>query len=522
MRPAQEDAGEAPQPPHAALAQDTPHQAADDGDTAPRSTASRTVSTTIVPEPAGRDATAGPRERPVADGGGRRHTGVSTAARLSGWVDARPAWLRWLAVLAVFGVLSVVLVGRFVPEKQALSRADEYVYIDAVDKATRGEVVRQGAEIDDYSLGLIACRGVELYGTMGDRCGGPYDRSTFPYRGGITSADIHSPVYYFVTAGGAMAIQALTPVDELLNAARLTGAIWLALGLTTLVGLARTLGAGRVASGAVGLLVLAAPSVRWTNVYVTPDALNLLAGSVIVLAAVNYARGRWSPWWLVAASAVAAAVKAQNSIASALAAVFLVVLAATVSQGRSWSRFWRHLGVGAAAVGAALAVQVGYLVLRSAWSLAPAPQMDTSAPLGYRAVLAQSYAFLVGVIAGPDATFEGFEVAPRPSTFAVLIGWLVAAAVIGGALFVLHLTDEQMRFAQATALSVLLAGPLFYLMMYATTGRAFDLPDRYGMVMLPAMAAVLAVLAGRRWVQVLMICLAALGYMEALTRLTMV
>jgi hypothetical protein len=447
---------------------------------------------------------------------------LGAAERVRGWVDKRPVWLRWLAVLAVFGVLSVVLVGRYVPEKEALSRADEYVYIDAVDKATRGEIVRQGAQIDDYSLGLIACRGIELHGPMGDRCGGPYDRSTFPYRGGITSADIHSPVYYFVTAGGAMAIQAVTPVDELLNAARLTGAVWLALGLTALVGLARTLGAGRLASGAAGLLVLAAPSVRWTNVYITPDALNLLAGSVIVLAAVMYARGRWSPWWFVAASALAAAVKAQNSIASALAALFLVLLAATVPEGRTWSRFWRYLGVGVAGVGAALAVQFGYLALRSAWSLAPAPEISASAPLSYRSVLAQARAFLIGVIAGPDASYEGFAVPPRPSTFAVLIGWLVAAAVIGGALFVLHTTAEQTRFAQATALSVLLAGPLFYLMMYVATGRAFDLPDRYGMVMLPAMAAVLALLAGRRWVQGIMIGLAALAYAEALTRLSMI
>ena len=120
---------------------------------------------------------------------------------------------------------------------------------------------------------------------MGEKCGGPYDRSTFPYRGGITSADIHSPVYYFVTAGLTTVIQAVSPVDDLLIAARMTGALWLGLGLVALIWLCRELGAGRSASGAVALLVLSVPIVRWTNTYVTPDAMNLLWGSLISIAA---------------------------------------------------------------------------------------------------------------------------------------------------------------------------------------------------------------------------------------------
>lgn len=442
--------------------------------------------------------------------------------RVGTWVDARPAWVRWLAVLGLLGILSVTLVGSYLPERTALSRADEYVYIDAVDKASRGEITRQGAQIDEYSLDLIACRGIELHGPMGERCGGPYVIETFPYRGGITSADIHSPVYYFVTAWLAQAVLAVTPLQELLVAARATGALWLALGLTATVALARALGASRIAAGAVALVVLASPAVRWTSIYITPDALNLLAGSMIALAGLQYARGRWSPGWLIAFSAVAAAVKAQNLFASALVALLLVLLAVTVPEGRSWRRTGRFTAVAVGAVAASLATQVGYSVLRAAWAVAPAPEMDTEVPLRWPVVFRQARAFLMNVTAGPDATFQAALELQRPSTWAIFISWVVAAAVIAGALLAVRLTTEQTRFAQATALSLVLAGPLMYLTMFVVTGRGFNLPDRYGMVMLPAMVAVLAVLAQRRWVQVLLLVLALGGYLEALATFRMV
>ena len=460
-----------------------------------------------------------PAEQPAARPAEQPAARAPWAARARAWVDARPAWQRWALVMLGLGLLSTVLVLRFSYGHPALSRADEYVYVDAVDKAMHGELTRQGAQIDEYAMELIACQGIELFGTQGETCGGPYDVETFPYRGGITSADIHSPVYYFTTAALTKAVQVLTPVDDLLMAARLTGALWLALGLTALIGLARELGASRTSSGLVALLVLTAPSVRWTNAYITPDALNLLAGSLIAIAALRYVRGRWSPWVLVGISAVAAAVKAQNSIGSALAALFLVIFAATVAEGRTWGRFWRFLGVGAGGVAAALAVQVGYNLLRSAWALSPAPPMDTSEPLRVTAALGQAKVFMLQVVLGPDSTFAPALEHVRPGVLPTLTAWLLAAGLIAAALFVTTLDDVQSRFARATALAFIAAGPLFYVLIYVMTDRTFGLPDRYGQVMLPAMAASAALLVRARWVQWLLLAMAAGGYVTALVTL---
>ena len=447
---------------------------------------------------------------------------TSLVGRVTARVDGSPPWLRWLVVAFVMTILSTVLVGRYAYGHDPMSRSDEYVYIDAVWKAQHGEITRQGAEIDEPALDLIACRGIELYGPMGEKCGGPYDRSTFPYRGGITSADIHSPVYYFVTAGLTTVIQAVSPVDDLLIAARMTGALWLGLGLVALIWLCRELGAGRSASGAVALLVLSVPIVRWTNTYVTPDAMNLLWGSLISIAALKYLRGRWSPWILIALSAAAAAVKAQNSIASAFVAVLLVLCPLTAAEGRSWARVRSNALVAAGAIGAALAVQTTYNMLRKAWALAPAPPSDTSAPFNVEQAFAQAKVFVTGTVMGPDASWLPALSVTRPGVFSVLASWYFAAALIAGALFVVHLRPLQMRFAQAAALSFVAAGPVFYTLIYVMTGRAFPLPERYGAVLLPAMAAVAAVLSQRRWVQVLVTALAIGGYVSAMISLHMV
>lgn len=446
---------------------------------------------------------------------------LTQARRLRQRLERAPDWVRWATVFLMFLVLSTALVGRFVLTHPALSRADEYVYIDAVDKASHGDITRQGDLIDQYSLALISCQGIQLLGPQGKTCGGPYDISTFPYRGGVTSADIHPPTYFFVTAWLAAVLRHLAGVQDLLIAARLTGAIWLAAGLTALVALARTLGASRLASGAVALLVLASPLVRWTNAYVTPDNLNLLAGSIIALGAVKYAGREWRPWFLIAASAVAAAFKAQNSIAGALAALFLVLYAATVPEGRTWSRFWRYLTTGVAGVAVALVVQGVYQVLRAHWAVAPAPVLQPT-PLGWWTALSQSDSLILGTYLGPDSTFVAALGKHPVSALAEFGAVVLAAGLLSAAFVVTHLSPLQTRFAQATTVAYVVAFPAMYVLIWVATGRTFPLPERYGQVLMPAMAASASLVVRRRAVAWGIIVLAAAGYAYALAKTLLV
>ena len=441
------------------------------------------------------------------------------SARVRGWVATAPGWARWVAVLCGLAVLVSMLGARFGPARTALSRADEYVYIDAVDKAARGEVTRRGASVDEYALALIACRGVDGQATMGETCGGPYDLDTFPYDG-VTSADIHSPVYSFVTAWGAAALDAVTPLDGLLLAARATSLVWLVLGLAAVVALARALGASRTASAAVALMVLAAPAVRWSNLFVTPDALNLLVGAGIALAAVRYAQRRWSPWILIGLAFLVTLVKAQNSIVCGLAALVLVLHAATAPD-RSLRSVGRAAVVAAGTVASAVVAQAGWTVLRGALAVGDPPVLDPVQPFSVGMAVQQVRAFLFVVTLGPDATYPPALEQHQPALASILISWLLGVGVLAAALFG-GLRGLQARFAQATAAVLLLAGPFLYAGIQLTTGRGFHVPDRYGMVLVPAMAAATAVVARRRWVLALMIGVAAWGFVEALITYRMV
>lgn len=438
-------------------------------------------------------------------------------AALSDRTDRLPLWVRWAATTLLLLLLATVLVARYAPAHTELSRIDEYVYLDAVDKAMDGRVVRQGDLIDEYTLEIASCQGVDQYGLAGSPCGEPIERELFPYRGGYTSADIHSPVYYFLTAWSAKAVLALGPVDSLLVAARLTGALWLGLGAVLVVALARALGASRAAAGAVAVLVLAAPSVRWTNAFITPDALNLVCGGLILLAAVQYLKGRWSPWVLVLAGALGAAVKAQNLLASALVVVLFAWLALAPGSPEGRGLRWRRVAWAVGGVLAALAAQFGYYALRAAIALEPAPVMDTSAPLSPGVLLQQGRAFLADIVLGPN-----HRPLVRESFLSLAVSWALVGGLIAAAVFVVGLSRTQLVFARSTLLSIVVSAPALYLMIFVLTGRAFTMPDRYGMVMLPAVAAAAALAARTRGAQAVLLGVGLLGYAFALTVLTLV
>lgn len=439
------------------------------------------------------------------------------AGVLSHRTDRLPLWVRWAATTLLLLLLATVLVARYAPAHTELSRIDEYVYLDAVDKAMDGRVVRQGDLIDEYTLEIASCQGVDQYGLAGSPCGEPIERELFPYRGGHTSADIHSPVYYFLTAWLAKVVLALGPVDSLLVAARLTGALWLGLGAALVVAVGRALGASRAAAGAVAVLVVAAPSVRWTNAFITPDALNLVCGGLILLAAVQYLKGRWAPWVLVLAGVVGAAVKAQNLLASALVVVLFAWLALAPGNPESRGLRWRRVGWAVAGVLGALAAQFGYYALRAAIALEPAPVMDTSAPLSPGLLLQQGRAFLSDMVLGPN-----HRPLVRENFLSLAVSWALVGGLIAAAVFVVGLSRTQLAFARSTLLSIVVSAPTLYLVIFVLTGRAFTIPDRYGMVMLPAVAAAAALAARTRGAQSVLLGAGLLGYAFALTVLTLV
>ena len=376
-------------------------------------------------------------------------------------------------------MFSGLLVATDIPDHPSLSKYDEWVYLDYVDKVGRLDIPQRGEFIDREALAVSSCRGVFVWGPMGSSCGGPYTSAEYPMAG-VTSADIHPPTYFAANAAIARSVRIVGLSGDILTSNRMVGALWLFLGLGLLVMLAMDLGAPLwSAVGAAGVIA-ALPIIRDTNSYITPDALNVAIGAAVLLTAVRYARGVW-PWWaLVAIGALAGAIKTQNGLAVGAAAVFLTWCAVSShgAKGRVTRQMWGAAGM----VGGFLVTQVGWLVVRSLIAVGDRPDQGVAVPLTFDLMTKESMAFVLRLGLG--------ELTPVP-TFAVLSTAVLIAGCIG-ALFYRRVADEAWGMAAAVTLLVFIGSPILLVAEYVGLGEVVPSPTRYGASLLAGIGAVTA------------------------------
>ena len=322
-------------------------------------------------------------------------------------------------------IVSVSIIGTYIPDQRELSVFDEWVFLDYVDQVTNLNVAQRGEQVTGEALEVLSCRGVQYYGTIGSPCGGPYDPLLYP-QGGITAADVHPPTYFALTAAGAAVIRGLGISDDLLTSSRMMGAAFLFVGLIGIVLLALDLGARLPAAVGAASVVAALPLTRYTNSYITPDNLNLAAGSFILLAAVRFRRNIW-PWWpLAVASAAAGLVKTQNGLAVGAAVIFLVWSALTVNS-RPMPSARKHLAAGAAALGAFFGVQLLWQAIRAATAVGSVPDQGVLGPLTSGLLVRETAAFLLDL--GLRVTDD------RDPTISYFLTGLLVAGCVGALLY---------------------------------------------------------------------------------------
>ena len=285
------------------------------------------------------------------------HRGLLTIDRT--WTQL-PGAVRFALMSLLWVVVSAVVAFRFIAAHQAFSYQDEYTYLDYIDKAAHGVLLRRNMLIDPYTANELACRGMERFGPIVSGCGGTVNYDDLPIDG-FSTGTIHSPVYFYVAALLTKPMTAFAGAT-MFTAARMTGAVFLGLGIAVLWVLMKELGASRSVALAGSLLLLVSPQTWWSNFYITPDAVNILAGATILLAALQMVRGRWSPVWFVLASIFFALVKFQGVFAAGAALVFITAYAIFGNSRRGLRRSWLAWGIGGTIL--ALAVQLGWQWLR--------------------------------------------------------------------------------------------------------------------------------------------------------------
>jgi hypothetical protein len=407
---------------------------------------------------------------------------------------------RWLPPVLL--VIASVLVGIVhVPQHEALSPIDEYVYVDYFDKVLDQGVVRHGEEVGDFARRELGCRGLRiLLPVPDDRCTTAEsilsDDSRFPM-GGMTSADIYTPLYFAVTRVLAQPLLWTGLVDSPTQAGRLVGTLWLAAAALVFFFALRRLRLGEWASAGITLLIVGSLPAYWFTTYLSADAPTLLAGAVILLLGLRFVQGDGSGWWLVAAAPVAIWLKFQNFAAIGAVAIGLIILAvfelfASPPGGRLRRLLRdRRAMIAVCMVVVAVLAQVVWLVIREAISLGVSPEQGTEQELTVDTLIGLTFKYVSSSglgIGGPVGT-------------AIVVSWIAQWVAVAGVLGLAAVARPGTRasaFAYATLLMALLLGPLLAVSIRLSTGEYFALPERYGLSLYPFFIACAALLVRER------------------------
>ena len=398
--------------------------------------------------------------------------------RVDSWLEARRR-LAWGLTTVLLGLVAVVVVVPAATAPGGLSPVDEYVYADAVDKANRGDFSNMGDKVDSYARQVAACRGVIGWQAPTEACGMPQADASVPLNG-FTSADVHPPTYYFLTAAVSKVVRAVGITDDLLISTRLVGALWLLLGMLALVALARAWGARWLVPVATAAAISATPLLVSVSAYLSPDAFGLLVGAVVLLAVTQWQRGRLHWAVLLLAALMPAFVKVPFVLAPLFGAVLLVVAAlAGQVPGRRVLTGASILVVGAGA-GAVL-----WQFLRNALAVAvPATHGDAAQPLAVSS-FASYFGYYLETI--PVSSGAPLPVTPLLAFSAQPLAWLLMAAAIGGMLF-RRRNDPLLAVCWAGTSGMVLGSIVLSLIVLVASGGFLIGMPRYGLALLPLFA----------------------------------
>lgn len=245
-----------------------------------------------------------------------------------------PWMMRILVALPVVLLAGFAVIATAIPAIQVreLSILDEAAHIDSIFKVP--SIDRSGEKFLPETLDQVSCRGgiAQWPDWEPPPCGIPQGVPPANYQvgsGGYNTADIHPPIYYFVTAGltavGGWFVVDADPVTLM----RLTGGVYLAVGVCLTWLLARRVGANRWAAfGAAGLLVTA-PNVLYMSSIVNVDASVVMAAAAFGLVALAVWR-RKSAWWALPLLAMGLMLVKMTNLGALIAtALFLIITEAT-------------------------------------------------------------------------------------------------------------------------------------------------------------------------------------------------
>ena len=249
-----------------------------------------------------------------------------------------------LLVVLVCVVVPATMIAWQIHDNPKLSLIDEGAHLDYLLRVSKFEIPRMGQTLSQRDLRITACTKVNVPGLRLPSCTAKHLRpSEFP-AGGYQYEAQQPPVYYAATAVMRSVNQHVLGISNYVTSGRLTGIVWVSVGLLLLWFAGQQFGVDPWAMLAALLLLAVAPNVIYYGSIISNDAASVFAGGLLALVTGIALRrsSRFMPWILGIAAFVAVALKTTNLIA--VAALSLYVLVQEVLQRPEWRTKLREIG----------------------------------------------------------------------------------------------------------------------------------------------------------------------------------
>ena len=412
---------------------------------------------------------------------------LETEDPVAGFGEPRSWWARAALVVISAVLLPAVLVAFVIVQNPAYSKLDEPAHADYLRRIEQGEVPRVGDKMLEESVADVQCRTVQ--GRVNAPCGLPSYEPEILGANGYQYEAQQPPLYYVVTAG-LRQLARIGPADDFVTTARLTGVAWLSAGLLAFWAACRRLGCGWWPTAIVTSLLTLGPGVLYQSATINNDAAGILTGAAALLMfAVVRERDGWpqvASW--CAAAGLLVLVK-PTGVVSVAAASGALVLDALVERRLDVRR----------AVAFGLPTAVG-LVTYLAWGVVRTRRSTVDydvvldALLSFKQVdrfplddIASSVTRLFGAYTG-----GGTPVSPPFATGpAMLVVYLLVGAG-AAALWLRRGGAAAHRAGVVGLLAMVVGGPAFTLLFYLDYSVEGGPSARYGLSLLPLLAAAAA------------------------------
>ncbi len=417
----------------------------------------------------------------------------------------------WIALIYTALSALIVIPVVFGPGT-AWSRIDEPTHADYAWQVAHFHLPEAGSEIAPEILDLWACAGQQGYDLP--PCGSHAPAAAFPFDG--TNYNFgHPPLYYAAVGLPARLASAAIPGLNFVQAARLTGVLWLAGGMFMMFVALRRWKIDPAAAIIAPLLLPAFPRILHASTTVNPDAAAALTGAAAVwLAALVFSEG-YRDWRLPALLAgTAGMLKTIGAVP--FIAIGVLILVRLVRDRRTHPPAWSDLAIPAGIAGAIL---VPYL----AWQ---AYQSGRGDPNWENPLVGLNTRDVQGLPGSEwlETAFGGINLASdyylqRPLDVALMVSWtrLLNVLVIGAVFAVIVACAKEP--ARRSLGWMMVTGVVLYptivqvqAFFNTTVPQYFpNVTGRYGLALIPGAVACIAIAAWKAGYRRFVYLLTAIG-----------